>query len=97
METKKIVELKEGENATVEAEVLEVYDAKEIVKKDGSRISMQEILIDDGSGGIILKLWGDKVNMLKTTDKVKVAGYVSSFKDKLELTLGKYGKIEVIK
>ncbi len=97
METKKIAELKEGENTTVEADVLEVYDVEEIVKKDGTRIPMQEVLIDDHSAGIILKLWGDKANTLKQNDRVRVVGYVRAFKVKLELTIGKYGKIEVIK
>ena len=96
-QTKKIADLKEGENVVVEADVVEVFDVKDIVKKDGSRISMQEVLIDDGTAGINLKLWGDKVNTLKLNSKIKVEGYVSSFKATLGISTGKYGKIEVIK
>jgi hypothetical protein len=94
---KMIADLKEGDNAIVEADVLEVFDVKEIVKKDGSRISMQEVLIDDGSAGINLKLWGDKVNTIKPNSKIRAEGYVSSFKDVLGISTGKYGKVEVIK
>ena len=94
---KMIADLKEGDNAIVEADVLEVFDVKEIVKKDGSRISMQEVLIDDGSAGINLKLWGDKVNTIKPSSKIRAEGYVSSFKDVLGISTGKYGKVEVIK
>ena len=96
-QTKKIADLREGDNAIVEADVLEVFDVKDIVKKDGSRISMQEVLIDDGSAGINLKLWGDKVNTLKPNQKIKVNGYVSSFKGAFGISTGKYGKIEVIR
>ncbi len=96
-QTKKIADLREGDNAIVEADVLEVFEVKDIVKKDGSRISMQEVLIDDGSAGINLKLWGDKVNTLKPNQKIKVSGYVSSFKGAFGISTGKYGKIEVIR
>lgn len=95
-QTKKIADLREGDNAIVEADVLEVFDVKDIVKKDGSRISMQEVLIDDGSAGITLNLWGNAVNSLKPNNKIKVEGYVSSFKENLKISTGKYGKIEVI-
>jgi ssDNA-binding replication factor A large subunit len=95
-QTKKIADLREGDNVIVEADVLEVFDVKEIVKKDGSRISMQEVLIDDGSAGINLKLWGDKVNTLNPKQKLRVEGYVSEFKGSLGITTGKYGKIEIL-
>lgn len=94
---KKIYDLKSGENVIIEeADVLEVFDVKKIAKKDGTRVSMQEVLIDDKSGGIILKLWGDKVNTLKVNDKVRVEGYVSDFKGQLSISVA-YGKIEMIK
>ena len=95
-EKKKIAELKEGDNAIVEGDVLEVFEVKEIVKKDGNRITLQEVLIDDKSAGITLKLWDKQVNTIKEKDKVRVEGYVSSFKDVLGISTGKFGKIEVL-
>ncbi len=95
-EKKKIVELKEGENAIIEGNVLEVFEVKQIVKKNGDRITLQEVLIDDKSAGITLKLWGKQVNTLKENDKVRVEGYVSSFRDTFGISTGKFGKIEVL-
>jgi hypothetical protein len=95
-EKKKIAELKAGDNAIVEGNVLEVFEVKEIVKKDGNRITLQEVIIDDKSAGITLKLWDKQVNTLKENDKVRIEGYVSSFKDVLGISTGKFGKIEVL-
>jgi ssDNA-binding replication factor A large subunit len=95
-EKKKIAELKAGDNAIVEGDVLEVFEVKEMVKKDGQRIILQEVLIDDKSAGITLKLWDKQVNTLKEKDRVRVVGYVSSFRDVLGISTGKFGKIEVL-
>ena len=95
-EKKKIAELKAGDNAIVEGNVLEVFEVKEIVKKDGNRITLQEVIIDDKSAGITLKLWDKQVNTLKENDKVRIEGYVSSFKDVLGISTGKFGKREVL-
>ena len=44
----------------------------------------------------MLKLWDKQVNTLKEKDKIRVEGYVSSFKDTLGISTGKFGKIEVL-
>ena len=97
METpKKIKDLKEGENVVIEGIAIEVFEPKEIVKKSGERLDLQEVLVDDNESSILLKLWGNHVGTIKENQKLKVHGYVSNFKDTLSISTGKYGKIEVI-
>ena len=53
-------------------------------------------LVDD-SGEIKLTLWADDANNIKDGDEIKIEnGYTNEFKGEVQLTKGKYGKLEVI-
>lgn len=93
-EIKRIVDVKERENVTIEGNILETYEVKDIVKKSGERVSLQEVMVDDGEACIILTLWGEDVNSLKENDSVRVQGYVTEYNGKKRIGKGKYGKIE---
>jgi ssDNA-binding replication factor A large subunit len=93
-ETKRIADVKDRENVTIEGTILEVYEVKDIVKKSGERISLQEVMIDDGDASMTLTLWGEDANSLKENDKVKVRGFVTEYHNKKQISKGKFGKIE---
>ena len=93
---KRIKDLKENENVVIEGTVLEIFEPKQIVKKSGELISLQEVLVDDKETSITLKLWDKQVGTIKENQKIKVNGYVSKFRDALSISTGKYGKIEII-
>lgn len=95
-EIRRIKDIKDGENVVIEGIVLELFEPKKIVKKNGETIALQEILVDDGEDGITLKLWGNQAGTVKENQKLKIQGYVSSFKDTKSISTGKYGKIEVV-
>lgn len=51
----------------------------------------------DGSGDIMLTLWNDDIELVKVGDKVHLQnGWCSEFQGKLQLSAGKFGKIEVV-
>jgi len=44
-----------------------------------------------------LTLWNDDIDKVEVNSKIKITnGWVSSYKNKLQVSAGKYGKLEVI-
>ena len=93
----KISELNPGMgNVSLEAEVVEVEAPREI-NKMGKVLRVANATIKDDSGTIILVLWNDEIDRVQAGNNVKITnGYVNSWKDKTQLTLGKFGKMEVV-
>lgn len=93
----KISELKIGQSAVeVEGQVTDISDVKSF-NKFGRSISVATATLADESGNIKLSLWNQDIEKVKTGDKVKITnGFVKDFKGELQLTAGKFGKIEVI-
>jgi replication factor A1 len=52
--------------------------------------------LKDETGSITLTLWNEQISQIKVGDKVKIEnGYAKSFRNVLQLSTGKYGKITV--
>jgi replication factor A1 len=95
----KIVDIKEGDNEiNVEAEVTEKSYAREVRSKYGHRpLMVADATIKDETGSITLTLWNEQISQVMVGDKVKIEnGYAKSFRNILQLSTGKYGKITVI-
>ena len=81
----------------IELDVLEVDDAREFQKfgKPGRVATAQAK--DTNGDKIKLTLWNDDIDRIKAGDKVKLTnGYVSEWQGELQLTTGRFGKIEVL-
>jgi replication factor A1 len=53
--------------------------------------------IKDDSGEVALTLWNDQVDQVKVGDKVNITnGYVREWQGELQLSTGKFGKLEVV-
>ncbi len=93
----KISELTPGTgNVNIEAEVVGVDTPREISKM-GRNLRVANATIQDDSGTITLVLWNDAIDQVKEGSKVKITnGYVNTWQDKSQLTLGKFGKMEVL-
>ncbi len=51
----------------------------------------------DDTGSVTLTLWNDEINKVKTGDKIKISkGWVGEYQGKLQLSAGKFGKLEVL-
>ncbi|MFH0834768.1 MAG: OB-fold nucleic acid binding domain-containing protein [Candidatus Micrarchaeota archaeon] len=93
----KISELTQGTgNVEIEAEVVGIEDTREI-NKMGRNLRVANATIRDDSGTITLVLWNDAIEKVREGSKIKITnGYVNTWQDKLQLTLGKFGKMEVL-
>ncbi len=65
------------------------------INKPGFSGRVQDATITDESGSVSLSLWNEHVDILKEGDKVRISnGWVNEFQGKLQLSPGKYGKLE---
>jgi len=96
-EKMKISELKPGTGSVMlEAEVVSVEPVREI-NKYGRKLRVANVNIKDASGQMILVLWNDDIDKVKDGDKIKIEnGYVNEWQGNAQLTLGKFGKMEII-
>jgi replication factor A1 len=91
----KDLEVRQG-NVDVVAEVIEVGEAREFTKF-GRTGKVATAKIKDDTGEVNLSLWNEQVDMVKPGDKIHITnGYVNEFQGELQLTTGKFGKLEVI-
>ena len=95
----KISDIKEGDREiNVEGEVVEKSYAREVRSKYGYRpLMVADATLKDETGKITLTLWNEQVSQVKVGDKVKIEnGYAKSFRNILQLSTGRYGKITVV-
>ena len=53
--------------------------------------------ISDGESEMKLTLWNDEIDKVKVGSKLKITnGYVNEFQGEMQLTAGRFGKLEVI-
>jgi len=93
----KIGELKPGTGSvTLEATISKMDETREI-QKYGRTLRVANATLEDDSGSITLVLWNEAIDKVKEGDKIKIEnGYVNEWQGKAQLTLGKFGKMEVI-
>lgn len=83
-------------NVNLDAEVAGVEEPREI-NKNGRTLRVANVTLKDDSGTITLVLWNDAIDKVKEGAMVKITnGYVNSWQDKAQLTLGKFGAMEVV-
>ena len=92
----KISELTPGTgNVELEVEVAGIEQPREI-NKNGRVLRVANATLKDDSGTISLVLWNDNIDKIQEGSKIKITnGYVNTWQDKMQLTLGKFGKMEV--
>jgi len=94
----KIKDIKVGAmDGTIEAEVIDMEEPREVLNKFGVRMKVAKANIRDDSGEINLTLWNDDAGKFKVGDKIKLEnGWVTEFKGNLQVSAGKNGKLEKI-
>lgn len=93
----KISELTAGTGSVnLEAEVVSVSEPREI-NKYGRTLRVADVTIRDNSGTIVLVLWNENIDKVSEGAKIKLEnGYVNTWQDKVQLTLGKFGKLTLV-
>ncbi len=93
----KISDLSPGTGSVeLEAEVVDVEEPREI-NKMGRNLRVANVTLKDETGTITLTLWNEKIDEVSVGSKVKITnGYVNTWQSKAQLTLGKFGKMEIV-
>ena len=94
----KISDIKDGDNEiNVEGEITEKTYAREVRSRYGRVLMVADATLKDETGKITLTLWNEQVKQVMVGDKIKIEnGYAKTYKNILQLSTGKYGKITVI-
>ena len=80
----------------IEAEVVDKGEVRTFNKPNFSG-KVCNATIKDDSGKVSLTLWNDEIDKIKVGDKIKISnGYVSEFQGEMQLSAGKFGKLEVL-
>jgi hypothetical protein len=72
--------------------------SEEKKSKDGKELTLGKFNVKDDSGGITLTLWGSDISMVKESNVLIIEnGYVKNFMNERYLTLGKNGRLTILK
>ena len=80
----------------IEVEVVSIDPVREF-QKFGKVGRVANCTVKDDSGEIKLTLWNDDIDKVKVGSKIKITnGYINEFQGEMQLTAGRFGKLEVI-
>ncbi|MDH5437709.1 MAG: OB-fold nucleic acid binding domain-containing protein [Candidatus Bathyarchaeota archaeon] len=93
-----IHDLKPGmDHVNLKVEVLNISEPKQIITGTGIEHDILEVEVKDETGSIALVLWDERILPLKVGDTLQIEnGFVSSFKGKWRINVGKYGDAKKI-
>jgi replication factor A1 len=95
----KIKDLKAGmKKVNLKARVLEIPEPNRVYTRYGTEAYVTNALVGDETGTIRMNLWNEQINMVSEGDLIKIEnGAVANFRGELQLRIGKYGKITIIR
>lgn len=84
----------DSKEVEIEAKVVEVLDPRTVNTRFGPK-QVAIAVIEDDTGRINLNLWEDQIEKVKKAKTVKIeGGYVTVWKDAMQLNVGRQGKLE---
>jgi replication factor A1 len=94
----KINEIKRGmSDITVEGKIVDKSEPRRVSTRYGPR-SVADATLQDETGSIKLSLWEEKIDSVNIGDKVKIgSAYVTEFRNELQLSIPRSGKLEITK
>jgi replication factor A1 len=94
----KINELKSGmRRIECQGKIIDIGEVRDVMTKFGETSRVATATLEDESGTIKLSLWNETIDNVKVNDTVKIEnGYVTSFREEVQLNSGRYGKLIVI-
>ncbi len=94
-----ISDLSDGmQQVTVEGTIDEIPPPREVVsKKDGKNHKVADAMLFDVTGSVKLVLWNDMIRQVNEGERVLIEkGYVTSFRNELQLNVGRFGRIVIL-
>ena len=79
--------------------VLEVVDKEEprTFEKFGKSGSVCNLKVKDATGEVKMTLWNEDIESVNVGDKIHLQnGWCSEFRDELQISSGKFGKVEIL-
>lgn len=97
LEKTKIINLStSSKNVELTGEVRQIGNIREVSTRYGPS-KVVDAIIEDETGEITLVVWGDLTEKIHEGSKVKVTkSYVSEWNGKLQLNVGRFGKVLVL-
>jgi len=88
--------LRANSNATIEATVTAISPVRDVTTVRGpARVA--DATLQDETGTITLTLWGDDAGRFSVGQKLKITdGWVKDFRGKLQISMGRSGKITIL-
>ncbi|MHA1298977.1 MAG: DUF2240 family protein [Candidatus Helarchaeota archaeon] len=82
----------ESKNVNLIGKCIEIGDVREVANDN----KVMDIILGDDTGTIVLSVWNDDIEKIKKGESYSITnGYVSTFKNRIQLNTGKFGQIEV--
>lgn len=92
-----INEIKRGmSNISLEAKIIDISEVREVMTRFGRR-NVADATLEDETGEITLTLWQDQIKMVNVGNKLNITGaFATEFREKLQLSIPRSGKLEVV-
>lgn len=79
----------------IELEVVSVGETREF-NKFGNSGRVATAIVKDETGEMKMSLWNDEIDKIKPGCKVHITnGYVNEFQGEMQISAGKFGKMEI--
>ncbi len=86
---------KDVRGASLRVRVLIKNEVRTVKTKDGEAHQVVDAQVGDSTGQILLSVWDEKIELIREGDLIDITnGYVTRFKGRYRLNLGRYGGLE---
>lgn len=88
-----IASLRANSNATIDATITAISAVRDVTTSRGAS-QVADATLKDDTGEITLTLWGDDTKRFTVGQKIRITdGWVKDFRGKLQVSMGRSGKI----
>ena len=86
---------KDVRGASLRVRVISKNEVRTVKTKDGEAHRVVDSTVGDRTGRILLSLWDENIEQVQEGDLIDIVnGYVTSFKGRYRLNIGRYGGLE---
>jgi len=87
--------LQANQNATIEGTITAISAVRDVTTSRGPA-QVADATVQDDTGTIVLTLWGDDTKRYSVGQKIRITdGWVKDFRGKLQISMGRSGKITI--
>ena len=92
-----VKDIKEGKVDSIELEITDMSEERNVRGKFGnSRVC--DATGTDETGSVKITLWNGEIDLVKKGSKVRITnGWAKEWNSEIQLSAGRYGKLEIIK